>query len=56
VIPYKGNDEWIEETLIKAYKCLISDEIPEPSANCDYCKYNKAILKINQYQKKLNFL
>jgi len=46
VIPYKGNDKWIEETLIKAHKCLISDEIPEPSLNCDYCNYNKAISKI----------
>lgn len=43
VIPYKGDDKWVEETVIKAHQCLTSDKIPEASENCEYCKYNKAL-------------
>ncbi len=39
IIPYKGNDKWIDSTLDKIYQCLHSSKIPEPGANCDYCNY-----------------
>lgn len=43
LIPYKGDDSWIEKTLIKAHKCLNSDKIPEANPDCDYCSYIEAI-------------
>jgi CRISPR/Cas system-associated exonuclease Cas4 (RecB family) len=43
LIPYKGNDSWVEKTLIKAHTCLNSPEIPEASPDCDYCNYIKTI-------------
>ena len=39
LIPYKGDDSWVEGTIVDAHKCLCADTIPEPSANCDYCNY-----------------
>ncbi len=45
VIPYEGNDGWIKGTLTEMKKCLVSDELPESSADCDYCAYRKAAAK-----------
>jgi hypothetical protein len=45
VIPYEGNDSWIEGTLVSMKKCLVSDELPESGADCDYCAYRKAAAK-----------
>ena len=39
LIPYQGNDDWIEKTIFDIHKCLNSDEIPEASLDCDYCSY-----------------
>ena len=41
IIKYKGNDFWVEKTLLDAYKCLTKKEIPEPSPTCEYCHYTK---------------
>lgn len=43
LIPYKGDDSWVEKTLIKAHKCLNDDKIPEANQDCDYCSYIEAI-------------
>jgi len=43
LIPYKGNDIWVEKTIIDAHKCLNSDEIPKFGNDCDYCSYINAI-------------
>lgn len=43
LIAYTGNTEWLEKTLQKAHKCLMSDKIPKEDKDCDYCGYNKAI-------------
>ncbi|MEN9649566.1 MAG: hypothetical protein RL094_533 [Candidatus Parcubacteria bacterium] len=39
VIPYKGNADWIDDTLGRIKECLDSDAIPKESATCDYCRY-----------------
>ncbi len=43
LIPYKGDDSWVEKTLIKAHACLNNSDIPEASPDCDYCNYVRAI-------------
>ena len=43
VIPYKGDDSWVEKTIFDIYGCLMSDTIPDASENCDYCRYTKEI-------------
>lgn len=39
LIPYKGDDSWIEDTLLKIHACLESEEIPPSVPECDYCRY-----------------
>jgi len=43
LMPYEGNDSWVEETLVSIKNCLESTSIPEPSAACDFCNYIAAI-------------
>ncbi len=43
LIPYKGNDSWVEEIIVEAHKCLNGDKIPEADPDCDYCNYINAI-------------
>ena len=38
LIPYIGNTDWIEKTLLDMKKCL-DGELPKSSPNCEYCKY-----------------
>lgn len=39
LIPYKGNDAWIEPMLVKIRECLSSDSVPKASIECEYCLY-----------------
>ena len=39
IIPYKGSEGWVEETVINAHRCLMDRAIPEASRDCDYCLY-----------------
>ena len=48
VIPYEGNDDWIEGTLKEMKKCLTSDELPNSGDNCDYCAYRNEVKKIEK--------
>lgn len=41
LIPYKGNDDWVESVVFAAKECLIGNKIPEPGENCDYCLYRR---------------
>jgi CRISPR/Cas system-associated exonuclease Cas4 (RecB family) len=43
LIAYKGDDSWVEKTIIEAHKCLNGDKIPDANPNCEYCSYIKAI-------------
>ncbi len=43
LIPYKGDDSWIEGTIKDIKKCLMSDSIPKSSQDCDYCRYCQAV-------------
>lgn len=43
LIPYKGDDSWIEKTIKKIAKCLRSDMTPPSNEDCDYCAYVKAV-------------
>lgn len=43
LIPYTGNDSWIEKTILKIRECLDQNKIPAASPDCDYCAYVGAI-------------
>ncbi len=42
LLPYEGNDAWVEGAIMGAYNCLMGDIIPSAGADCDYCAYRKA--------------
>jgi hypothetical protein len=53
IIPYDGNDSWVENTIFKMKDCLESDTIPavgknvmNPTADCEFCEYAKTRTKL----------
>lgn len=42
LIPYKGDDRWVDGILRDIHKCLNSDNIPGPGKGCDFCAYRDA--------------
>lgn len=43
LIPYQGDDSWVEQAIINAHQCLLSDKFPQAGDDCDYCRYRKAV-------------
>ncbi|MBU3918360.1 PD-(D/E)XK nuclease family protein [Patescibacteria group bacterium] len=41
VIPYEGDDSWVEGTIKELHQCLLSKDIPKMADDCDYCRYRK---------------
>jgi len=53
VIPYTGDDSWIEGALMDIKKCLMGDKIPEMNQDCDFCNYRKnAVMAKIKHEKK----
>lgn len=46
IIPYEGNDSWIEPKIFQMHKCLMSPVIPDHSGSCDFCAYQQALKEI----------
>jgi len=42
IIPYTGDDKWIEGILLKIKKCLDGETIPLAGDKCEYCPYRDA--------------
>lgn len=42
LIPYQGDDSWVEKTIIEIHRCLTSNKLPSSSPDCDYCAYRAA--------------
>lgn len=45
LLPYTGDDSWIEGTLANIKECLDGD-MPEPTPDCDYCNYRQAVAEV----------
>lgn len=43
LIPYEGNDGWVDAALVDAAACLKSEALPEATPDCDYCLYTQAV-------------
>jgi CRISPR/Cas system-associated exonuclease Cas4 (RecB family) len=43
LIPYEGNSDWVEDTVMKAHACLNGQSVPKAAEDCDYCAYIKAV-------------
>lgn len=46
IIPYEGNDAWIESAIREMHKCLASDAFPKSNPECDYCLYREAAKEV----------
>ncbi|MDD5129843.1 MAG: PD-(D/E)XK nuclease family protein [Candidatus Omnitrophica bacterium] len=46
IIPYTGDDAWLEQTISAMHQCLISPVVPEYSPECDYCIYHQALKEV----------
>jgi hypothetical protein len=42
IVPYVGDDSWIEGTLRSMKQCLVGDTLPEPGSKCEHCAYRAA--------------
>ncbi len=47
LIPYTGDDSWLEKTITELHKCLMDNTIPASGPDCDYCAYR---LTAGQYE------
>lgn len=46
LIPHKGDDSWVEQAIINAYKCLNSKKMPKADLDCDFCRYRDAVEEV----------
>lgn len=54
VIPYKGDDSWVDKTIKELHHCLLSEKIPKMAEDCDYCNYRKEAAKEAYKKMKKN--
>ncbi|MGB7978503.1 MAG: PD-(D/E)XK nuclease family protein [Chlamydiales bacterium] len=54
VLPYVGNDSWIEPKLIEIRQSLDSNALAEPSPECDYCSYRAAASNLEGISRQLS--
>lgn len=45
IIPYKGDDSWVEKTILDAIACLKGSALPQSGPECDFCTYRQAVRK-----------
>lgn len=46
LLPYIGDDSWVEGTILDAIACLSADKMPDSGPDCDFCKYREAVSKL----------
>jgi CRISPR/Cas system-associated exonuclease Cas4 (RecB family) len=59
IIPYEGDDSWIDTTISELHSCLNTPTIPNKSDDCEYCGFFKKLytelknesLELNRTQK-----
>jgi len=48
LIPYEGDDTWVEKALVRAKTILDADVLPNATSACDYCAYHEARLSVER--------
>ncbi|MBI4125692.1 MAG: hypothetical protein HY466_07175 [Deltaproteobacteria bacterium] len=41
LLAHQGDDKWVEPAILAAKQCLMSDALPEPNAECEFCGYRR---------------
>lgn len=56
LLPYTGDDSWVEGALHDLKACLVSNDIPKAGSSCQYCPYRehagKKLLELHKAAKK----
>ncbi len=48
LIPYTGDDTWVEKALANIRTCLSDSRLPAPSPECDYCAYRSRAQRVEE--------
>jgi len=54
LIPYVGNDSWLDGTILSLRQVLDQNTIPAPGRTCDYCAYNQSVNEVVAGSKSVN--
>jgi len=46
LLPYAGNDVWVEQAVVDAHECLMGETIPEAAGECAWCRYREAAREV----------
>jgi len=52
LLPYSGRTDWIDQTLQDIKACLMSEDLPDPDPDCDFCKYRYSVNQVISKYKK----
>lgn len=53
LIPYRGDNSWVEPSLRKIKELLDCDKIPSSGQKCEYCQYTGSLTSFYQQQNLL---
>lgn len=53
LIPYSGDDSWVDAAVEQAHQCLLSDIIPLHKDDCDLCKYFFSVSEVIKNKREL---
>jgi RecB family exonuclease len=46
LLPYTGDASWVEGAVVEARDCMAAPELPDYTAECEYCQYRLATRKV----------
>jgi hypothetical protein len=49
IIPYTGDDSWVEGKVMEIKQCLDSSDVPKSSENCEHCNYRNKIISVLEH-------
>ncbi len=48
ILPYEGDDRWVESALLEAAHCLRKDSPPPSAPDCEWCNYRNALRNVKR--------
>jgi RecB family exonuclease len=54
ILPYEGNPDWVDLTLLEIRELLNSEAIPAPAHECEYCAYKQQSVQVVKALKEKN--
>lgn len=54
LLPYSGNDSWVETAILEAHQCLSTRVLPEANFDCDFCRYREAVINVSPSVSRAN--